>query len=175
MIQTFIWAVKDTLRYNYFNFRYRSPREVFYPYMLFVLLCTVPAVLLYIFQIEWAHWVAIFSAAVLLLPTTAIVVRRLHDTGNSGKSILLLAISAIFSWSIIDYEVHYTDYSEDYSDPFQTVEFNGIYILFGLVGVAVFIGLIWTLTRPSTDAFTPWDYDGENFYPPVRGARDKNR
>ncbi len=99
---------------NYGEFEGRAGRKEFW---LFVLGCNVVSLIL--LWITSSTYVYIYSA-IILIPTLAVSVRRLHDTGNSGWLVLLWLVPLlgqlvlIYFWCLPgEYEENQYGYPRD--------------------------------------------------------------
>lgn len=82
-------AIKRALTVNYLNFEGRSSRSELWWYVLFIFLINFGLLLLStISPVLPAILMGIFTIGTLL-PTLSIIVRRLHDIGKSGWTILI--------------------------------------------------------------------------------------
>ncbi len=90
-------SILHTLRHC-MDFRGRASRSEYWIFhvagMLALLFVSLISSLL---PAWWAAWLTRGVAAMLLLPTLAVSVRRMHDTGRSGWSVLLPALPLALS------------------------------------------------------------------------------
>lgn len=89
------WWKKAFLE-NYANFEGRARRSEYWYFVLFNFIITISAYIVSIILIFFGgfllwFFIPIFSLA-LIIPNLAVQVRRLHDTGKSGWSILFALI-----------------------------------------------------------------------------------
>ena len=115
------WYLK-VMRYNYANFSGRARRKEYWMFTLFFFLITVVIYFLFallaffmagdlinLMNIEWVPVVLGFSTIIYflihLIPSIAVTVRRLHDTGKSGWLYLLTIIPYIGSLIIFIFTV----------------------------------------------------------------------
>lgn len=89
---------------NYVNFKGRSRRKAYWMFVLMnVIISTLLSMLDYFFDIYVADDVGLISfiySLFILLPSLAIVVRRLHDTGRSGWWVLISFVP-IVGWIVL--------------------------------------------------------------------------
>ena len=96
----------DTIKNRYAKFDGRASRSEFWYYTLFYLIITIAVVMLDIFLInpilgetpqEAAEGgiLQIVLALALLIPSIAIGIRRLHDTGKSGWWLLIALVPIV--------------------------------------------------------------------------------
>ena len=115
------WYLK-VMRDNYANFNGRARRKEYWMFTLFFFLITVVIYFLFallaffmagdlinLMNIEWVPVVLGFSIIIYflihLVPSIAVTVRRLHDTGKSGWLYLLTIIPYIGSLIIFIFTV----------------------------------------------------------------------
>ena len=115
------WYLK-VMRDNYANFSGRARRKEYWMFTLFFFLITVVIYFLFallaffmagdlinLMNIEWVPVVLGFSILIYflihLIPSIAVTVRRLHDTGKSGWLYLLTIIPYIGSLIIFIFTV----------------------------------------------------------------------
>tara|TARA_B100001989_G_scaffold134802_1_gene95459 strand:- start:252 stop:653 length:402 start_codon:yes stop_codon:yes gene_type:complete len=115
------WYLK-VMRDNYANFSGRARRKEYWMFTLFFFLITVVIYFLFallaffmagdlinLMNIEWVPVVLGFSIIIYflihLIPSIAVTVRRLHDTGKSGWLYLLTIIPYIGSLIIFIFTV----------------------------------------------------------------------
>ena len=115
------WYLK-VMRDNYANFNGRARRKEYWMFTLFFFLITVVIYFLFallaffmagdlinLMNIEWVPVVLGFSIIIYflihLIPSIAVTVRRLHDTGKSGWLYLLTIIPYIGSLIIFIFTV----------------------------------------------------------------------
>ena len=115
------WYLK-VMRDNYANFSGRARRKEYWMFTLFFFLITVVIYFLFallaffmagdlinLMNIEWVPVVLGFSTIIYflihLIPSIAVTVRRLHDTGKSGWLYLLTIIPYIGSLIIFIFTV----------------------------------------------------------------------
>ena len=115
------WYLK-VMRDNYANFNGRARRKEYWMFTLFFFLITVVIYFLFallaffmagdlinLMNIEWVPVVLGFSTIIYflihLIPSIAVTVRRLHDTGKSGRLYLLTTIPYIGSLIIFIFTV----------------------------------------------------------------------
>ena len=115
------WYLK-VMRCNYPNFSGRARRKEYWMFTLFFFLITVVIYFLFallaffmagdlinLMNIEWVPVVLGFSTIIYflihLIPSIAVTVRRLHDTGKSGWLYLLTIIPYIGSLIIFIFTV----------------------------------------------------------------------
>lgn len=173
MMRNFCNVVYDGLICNYFNFRHRTPLEVFLPFMLFILLCSVPSVILFCMDSKYAIWTAGATGTILLCPTLGIMVRRLHDTAESGMALCTIFGAIAFISLLFWFESERLPVMSDYEEVSLFSEERAVLILFGIIITGVIAILIWKLTRPTAETYTPWDYSEEYPYPPLRGLKNR--
>jgi len=88
-MEYFLTAIKD----NYLNFSGRSRRKEYWMFYLFYTIFSIAAIVIdAIIQIPL---VTIMYSLGLLIPTLAIIFRRLHDTGRSAWWLLISLIPLI--------------------------------------------------------------------------------
>ncbi len=173
MMRRFCDAVYDGMICNYFNFRHRTPLQIFLPFMMFVVLCTIPSVVLFCIGSEYAVWLAAVTGTILLCPTVGMMTRRLHDTAESGLALWTLFGAIAFASLMMWYESDQLPLTAEFDDAALYSESQMVLAIFGFINLGIVATLIWKLTRPTAEAYTPWDYSGEYPYPPMR--RRKNR
>lgn len=88
---------------QYFNFLGRARRKEFWYFMLFNLaIMWILSALDPYFDTEYFTIISYVYAGLLLIPTIAVFLRRLHDSGKNGWNILLIFIPFIgWIWLII--------------------------------------------------------------------------
>jgi len=82
----------DTFSQRYAEFSGRATRSEYWYFHLFMYLIIIGSVL-----IPFLSILTIIAYLVFLIPSLALTVRRLHDTGNSGWLILIRAIPVVGS------------------------------------------------------------------------------
>jgi uncharacterized membrane protein YhaH (DUF805 family) len=78
----FAQAVRSALA-NAFTFKGRATRSEYWYFVLFVVICAVPAALVDQLLIGYPAFQALVTLATIV-PHVSVMVRRLHDTGHSG-------------------------------------------------------------------------------------------
>ncbi|MFP9114971.1 DUF805 domain-containing protein [Flavobacterium sp. RHBU_3] len=93
----------STFRYNYINFKGRARRkEVWYFIFINNIICMLLTTIPIITNNGWLIWLSFIYVIASLIPTLALLVRRMHDIGKSGKMILVAFIPLIgFFWILI--------------------------------------------------------------------------
>jgi uncharacterized membrane protein YhaH (DUF805 family) len=106
---SFNQAVSSVLLTKYATFSGRARRSEYWWWYLFVSLVYLVAALLdgaigltYSDLTVGGGWLATIAAIVFLVPTLAVSVRRLHDTGRSGWW-LLIALVPFLGWLVLLY------------------------------------------------------------------------
>lgn len=88
---------------NYINFKGRSRRkEVWYFILINNIICALLGSIPIITNNGWLIWLSFIYIIASLVPIFALLVRRMHDVGKSGKIILVAFIPLIgFFWILI--------------------------------------------------------------------------
>lgn len=139
---------------NYANFKGRSTRAEYWWAMLMVFIISTVA--------NFIPFVSIILSLALLIPNLAILTRRFHDTGRSGKWVILFWIISIIGIIITIYPfvAEIAAYGEAASDPHvlaQIIAANiskhiGTYIIGMLIAIVPgIVCLIWTLLPSGPD------------------------
>lgn len=152
------WFLK-ALR-NYANFDGRARRKEYWYFCLFYFLLMIVA--LAADQVFFGSWraqiIQTLTSLIFFIPSLAVLVRRLHDTGRSGKRVLwyyllvMLYVIVLVTYVVIC-AVKGTAGQLNSSLPFQIVAGTGA------LGILIYAGfmLVWCCTKG-----TP----GENEYGP---------
>ena len=112
MTMSFMEAVKSCFS-GYVNFSGRASRSEFWWFELFGILCAL---------VVWplGDFVAGLISLALLLPSLAVCVRRLHDTGKTGLWLLIFFIPFIGALVLLLFFVQPSaDGSNDYGETAQ--------------------------------------------------------
>ena len=84
------WFI-DCITNNYVNFSGRARRKEYWMFNLFNIIACFVVMLLDSF-LELNNILILIYVLAILLPSYAVTVRRLHDTGNSGWWLLLMFV-----------------------------------------------------------------------------------
>lgn len=135
---------------QYAQFRGRATRAEFWWFCLFQLLVTQVSQFLislaFVFHSQTSDCIELGSVIVisalpfvislaLFLPSLAVTVRRLHDTGRSGSWLLCLILAPLIAGPLFILSLSLV-FSESSS------EFNPLFILIAIVGAALLIGCL---------------------------------
>ena len=91
----FVSAIRSGFQ-NYFNFRGRACRSEFWWWFLFTLIHQVPTLVIHSDTFNFAG-LGYYLRLVVLVPTIAVAVRRMHDTNHRGWCLLLPPISLVLA------------------------------------------------------------------------------
>lgn len=121
---------------NYANIKGRMARHEFWQFMLFNFVFWILA--LVVDSLLSLHFITFLYRIVLLAPTLSAMARRLHDTGKSGKWVILLFGMAVFGLilamaTVTDANVGYKKYAY-------------VSLLFLFVSLSIFGVLIYKLS-----------------------------
>ena len=117
-------AIKNVLVNNYVGFNGRASRSEFWWWTLASFCFFIPTTLVDGMIFGWGYddptFFVYLLGLVLFLPTTAVIVRRLHDTGQSGWFLLISFIPlvnccfyvALYIWCIQDGNAHVNLYGD---------------------------------------------------------------
>jgi uncharacterized membrane protein YhaH (DUF805 family) len=131
------WFKKVVFR-NYANFEGRARRAEYWYFYLCAMLLFIPPYLLFIVgAFQESMPLMIVSGVVLaiigfslLLPTLAVFVRRMHDTGKSGWYFMLNFIPFVslvaFIFTLLESDKFTNKYGKDPKNPDQDDELNKI-------------------------------------------------
>lgn len=82
--------------YKYFNFSGRARREEFWVFMIFNLLVIyLVSIINTYFNTEYLSIAGYIFSVLVFIPSVAVLLRRLHDTGKNGWNMLLILIPII--------------------------------------------------------------------------------
>ena len=79
---------------NYATIKGRMPRNEFWQFMLFNFVFWILSLVMD--SLLSLHFITFLYRIVLFVPTLSAMVRRLHDTGKSGKWVMLLLVLPVF-------------------------------------------------------------------------------
>jgi uncharacterized membrane protein YhaH (DUF805 family) len=131
------WFKKVVFK-NYANFEGRARRaEYWYFYLCYMLLFIPPYAFFIVGAFQESMPLMVVSGIVLaiivlalLIPTLAVYVRRLHDTGKSGWYFLLnfipLVSLVVFIFTLLESDKFTNKYGKDPKNPDQDDELNKI-------------------------------------------------
>ena len=91
----FVSAIQSGFQ-NYFNFKGRACRSEFWCWFLFTLIHQVPTLVIYSDSFDFAG-LGYYFRLVVLAPTIAVAVRRMHDTNHSGWCLLLPPVNLVLA------------------------------------------------------------------------------
>ena len=91
----FISAIQSGFQ-NYFNFKSRASRSEFWWWFLFTLIHQVPTLVIYSESFDFAG-LGYYFRLVVLVPTIAVAVRRMHDTNHRGWCLLLPPVNLVLA------------------------------------------------------------------------------
>ena len=91
----FVFAIQSGFQ-NYFNFKSRASRSEFWWWFLFTLIHQVPTLVIYLDYFNFAG-LGYYLRLVVLAPTIAVAVRRMHDTNHSGWCLLLPPVNLVLA------------------------------------------------------------------------------
>jgi uncharacterized membrane protein YhaH (DUF805 family) len=123
---------------NYANFEGRARRAEFWYFYLCSIILFIPPYLFFIIgAVQESTPIMIISGIILaiigiglLVPTLAVYVRRLHDTGKSGWYLLLSLIPlvslVVFIFTLLESDKFTNKYGKDPKNPDQDDELNKI-------------------------------------------------
>ena len=92
---SFVSAIQSGFQ-NYFNFKGRACRSEFWWWFLFTLIHQVPTLVIYSESFDFAG-LGYYFRLVVLVPTIAVAVRRMHDTNHRGWWILLPSVNLVLA------------------------------------------------------------------------------
>lgn len=139
------WFVK-CIR-NYVNFRGRARRKEYWCFALFTVLFIIAARVLDMSLFSEKPIGLIFSpfsslfALFIFLPQVAVMTRRLHDTGRSGKWVLWYYIVGLV-WVIVLIAIGLSTMADLASESLSTMPVVALAVIFG----GVFVFLVWAIT-----------------------------
>ena len=81
---------------NYFNFKSRASRSEFWWWLIFTLIHQVPTLVIYSDYFNFAG-LGFYLRLVVLVPTIAVAVRRMHDTNHRGWWMLLPPVNLVLA------------------------------------------------------------------------------
>ena len=91
----FVFAIQSGFR-NYFNFKGRASRCEFWWWFLFTLIHQVPTLVIFSETFDFAG-LGYYLRLVVLAPTIAVAVRRMHDTNHRGWCLLLPPVNIVLA------------------------------------------------------------------------------
>ena len=91
----FVSAIRSGFQ-NYFNFKGRACRSEFWWWFLFTLIHQVLTLVIYSDSFNFAG-LGYYLRLVVLVPTIAVAVRRMHDTNHRGWWILLPPVNLVLA------------------------------------------------------------------------------
>ena len=91
----FVSAIRSGFR-NYFNFKSRASRSEFWWWLIFTLIHQVPTLVIYSETFDFAG-LGYYLRLVILVPTIAVAVRRMHDTNHRGWCLLLPPVNLVLA------------------------------------------------------------------------------
>ena len=91
----FVFAIQSGFQ-NYFNFKGRASRSEFWWWLLFTLIHQVPTLVIYSDTFNFAG-LGYYLRLVVLVPTIAVAVRRMHDTNHRGWWMLLPPVNLVLA------------------------------------------------------------------------------
>ena len=98
-IMSFPDALKNVLINKFGDFNGRASRSEYWWWVLGSFIIQIPTTFLDSMIFGWGYddptWFTWLVTLVLLIPTTAVTVRRLHDTGKSGWFLLIMFIPLV--------------------------------------------------------------------------------
>lgn len=151
---------------NYANFDGRARRKEYWYFCLFyLLLMIVAAAADQVFLGSWrAQSIQMLTSLIFFIPSLAVLVRRLHDTGRSGKHVLWYYLLAMLYFIVLVTYVAICTVTGAVSQlnsslPFLIVAGTGA---LGILIYAVFM-LIWCCTKgtPGENEYGPDPLTGE--------------
>ncbi|WP_421381885.1 DUF805 domain-containing protein [Bacillus salacetis] len=86
------WYLK-VLR-NYVNFSGRARRKEYWMFMLFNFIISIPLIAIETMA-DLDEWLTTLYSLLIFLPSFAVLVRRLHDTGRSGWWVLISLVPLV--------------------------------------------------------------------------------
>ncbi len=129
---------KKVVFHNYANFEGRARRaEYWYFYLLTIVICIPPYILLIVGLVQESTAIIVVSGLLLaiivfglFIPTLAVFVRRMHDTGKSGWYFLLnfvpIVSLVVFIFTLLESDKFTNKYGKDPKNPDQDDELNKI-------------------------------------------------
>ena len=94
-LPAFASAIQSVFQ-NYFNFKGRACRSEFWWWFLFTLIHQVLTLVIYSDTFNFAG-LGYYLRLVILVPTIAVAVRRMHDTNHRGWWILLPPVNLVLA------------------------------------------------------------------------------
>ena len=91
----FVSAIQSGFQ-NYFNFKGRACRSEFWCWFLFTLIHQVPTLVIHSDTFNFAG-LGYYLRLVVLVPTIAVAVRRMHDTNHRGWWMLLPPVNLVLA------------------------------------------------------------------------------
>ena len=95
-LATFVSAIQSGFR-NYFNFKGRASRSEFWWWFLFALIHQLPTLVIYSDYFNFAG-LGYYLRLVVLVPTIAVAVRRMHDTNHRGWCLLVPPVNLVLAF-----------------------------------------------------------------------------
>ncbi|MCX4725450.1 DUF805 domain-containing protein [Streptomyces sp. NPDC090052] len=89
----------DVLK-NYVGFSGRARRQEYWMFTLFSIIISIVLVIISAALLDNSSWLSGLYSLAVLLPTLAVTVRRLHDTGRSGGWIFI-GLVPLVGWIIL--------------------------------------------------------------------------
>ena len=94
-LPAFVSAIQSGFQ-NYFNFKGRASRSEYWWWLLFTLIHQVPTLVIFSETFDFAG-LGYYLRLVVLVPTIAVAVRRMHDTNHRGWWILLPPVNLVLA------------------------------------------------------------------------------
>jgi uncharacterized membrane protein YhaH (DUF805 family) len=92
----------DVLKNKYADFNGRARRSEYWYYVLFNMLCIVAVVVVGTFLGTIGSIISVLAYLAILVPSIAVLVRRLHDVGKSGWFYFVAFIPLVgFIWLLV--------------------------------------------------------------------------
>jgi uncharacterized membrane protein YhaH (DUF805 family) len=94
-VPAFVSAIQSGFQ-NYFNFKGRASRSEYWWWLLFTLIHQVPTLVIFSETFDFAG-LGYYLRLVVLAPTIAVAVRRMHDTNHRGWCLLLPPVNIVLA------------------------------------------------------------------------------